>query len=56
MIKLSKVALDLGVTKPTLWNWMHEGKIKFHKRGNLNFIDIETYNKLFSKVKENLSK
>lgn len=55
MIKLSKVAKDLGITKPTLWNWMHEGKIKFHKRGNLNFIDNETYSKLMNIVpdKEN---
>lgn len=31
MRKLKKVADDLGVTKMTRWNWMRQGKIKFHK-------------------------
>lgn len=44
MIKLSKFAKDLGVSKPTIWNWKHKGLLKFHKRGNLNFVDIDTYN------------
>ncbi len=45
-IKISKVASDLNITKQTLWNWKYKGEIEFHKIGNLNFIDIETYNKL----------
>jgi predicted site-specific integrase-resolvase len=51
MIKLSKFAKDLGVTKMTLWNWKSAGKLKFHKIGGMNFVDTETYNK-FIGVKE----
>jgi putative resolvase len=48
MIKLSKLAKDLGVTKVTLYNWKNEGKIQFIKQGNgnMNFVTVETYNKL----------
>lgn len=46
MRKLKKVADDLGVTKMTLWNWMWQGKIKFHKICSMNYIDDETYNRL----------
>lgn len=48
MYKLSKVAKDLGITKATLWNWMHTGKIKFHKDqiNGYNYIDKETYQDL----------
>jgi predicted site-specific integrase-resolvase len=45
-IKLSKVAKDLGITKQTLWRWKWKGDIEFHKIGNLNFIDLDTYHKL----------
>ena len=52
MLKLSKVAKDLGVTKCTLWNWRKAGKIEFHKIGGLNYIDIDTYHKLLGIKKE----
>ena len=51
MIKLSKFARDLGVSKVTLWNWKKAGKLHFHKIGSLNFVDVETYNK-FMGIKE----
>ena len=45
MIKLSKFAKDLGVTKMTLWNWKKQEKLEFHKIGSMNYVDVETYNK-----------
>ena len=51
MIKLSKFAKDLGVTKVTLWNWKKAGKLTFHKVGGLNVVDVDTYNK-FLGIKE----
>jgi putative resolvase len=45
MIKLSKFAKDLGVSKQTLWNWKNAGKLEFIKVGGLNFVDVCTYNK-----------
>ncbi len=51
MLKLSKLAKDLGVSKVTLYNWKREGKINFIKSGNLNYVSVETYNKLLG-VKE----
>ena len=45
MIKLSKFAKDLGVTKMTLWNWKKQGKLDFIKIGSMNYVDVETYNK-----------
>ena len=51
MLKLSKLAKDLGVSKVTLYNWKREGKIDFIKSGNLNYVSVETYNKLLG-VKE----
>ena len=46
MIKLSKLAKDLNVTKATLWNWRRDGKISFIKVGGLNYVSIDEYNKL----------
>lgn len=46
MIKLSKLAKDLGVTRVTIWNWMYAGKIQFVKIGGLNYVTQETYNSL----------
>lgn len=46
MRKLKTVADDLKITKMTLWNWMWQGKIKFHKIGSMNYIDDATYNEL----------
>lgn len=45
MIKISKFAKDLKVTKMTLWNWRKKGLIEFIKIGSINYVDIETYNK-----------
>lgn len=47
MIKLSKLAKDLNVTKATIYNWHLAGKIQFIKSNtNRNFVSIETYNDL----------
>ncbi len=47
MIKLSKLAKDIGVTKMTIYNWHKLGKIEFIKSNtNRNFVSVETYNKL----------
>lgn len=46
MIKLSKLAKDLNVTKATLWNWRKTGKISFVKIGSLNFVTVDDYNRL----------
>jgi len=51
MVKLSKAASMLGVTKMTLWNWKYKEKIKFHKIGSMNYIDQETLDNLLG-VKE----
>lgn len=51
-IKISKLAKDMGVTKQTLWNWKNSNKIEFVKIGNLNFVDIKTYNNLLG-IKQN---
>lgn len=48
MIKLSKFAKDLNVTKMTLWNWKYKGLIEFHKIGSMNYVDEETYNKFLN--------
>lgn len=45
-IKLSKAAKELGVTVRTLWRWMYNGQIKFHKIGILNVLTIDDLNKL----------
>lgn len=54
--KLSKVAKDLGVTKQTLWNWMHKGQIKFCDGPieGYRYIDKETYQNLMG-IKEKKS-
>ena len=52
MFKLSRVAKELGITKMTLWNWKAKGLLEFHKIGSLNFIDLDTFNKLKG-IKEN---
>jgi putative resolvase len=46
MIKLSKLAKDLGVTKVTLWNWKAKGKISFVKIGSMNYVTVDEYNRL----------
>ena len=52
MIKLSKLAKHLGVTKATLYNWRLSGKISFIKsEGGQNYVSNETYNDLLG-IKE----
>lgn len=52
MIKLSKLAKHLGVTKATLYNWRLTGKISFIKsEGGQNYVSNETYNDLLG-IKE----
>lgn len=46
MIKLSKLAKDLNVTKVTLWNWKNKGLINFIKVGSMNYVSVDDYNKL----------
>ena len=46
MIKISKLAKDLGVTKVTLYNWRLKGQIEFVKSSTgRNFVTQDTYNK-----------
>lgn len=52
MIKISKLAKDLGVTKTTIYNWQQKGKIEFVKtETNRNHVSVDTYNKLLG-IKE----
>lgn len=44
MIKLSKFAKDLGVSKVTLWNWKNKGLLEFQKIGSMNYVTVDTYN------------
>ena len=46
MKKLKVVADALGITKMTLWNWMHKGKVKFHKIGSMNYISDDDFGAL----------
>lgn len=53
LIKLTKLAKDLEVTKATLYNWKKKGVLEFIKSNtNRNFVTIETYNNLLG-IKEN---
>ncbi len=45
MIKISRLAKALGVTKVTLYNWRLAGKIEFIKSaGGHNYVSVDTYN------------
>jgi predicted site-specific integrase-resolvase len=47
MIKLTKLAKDLGVTRATIYNWYNKGMFEFIKsETNRNFVSLETYNSL----------
>lgn len=47
MIKIAKLAKDLGVTKATIYNWHLKGDIEFIKTNtNRNYVSVETYNRL----------
>ena len=57
LIKISKVAKDLGVTTQTLYNWWRAGKLTFIKSiTGRNFIDEETYKSLISGTKNKYNK
>lgn len=52
LIKISKLANDLGITKATLYNWRLKGKIQFVKSNTgRNFVTLDTYNDLLG-IKE----
>ena len=52
LIKIAKLAKDLGVTKATLYNWRLKGKIRFvQSNTGRNFVTREVYNK-FLGIKE----
>jgi putative resolvase len=47
MIKITKLAKDLNVTRTTIYNWKRSGKIDFIKTDtNRNYVSKETYNNL----------
>lgn len=53
LIKISKLARDLGITKATLYNWRKAGRISFIKSDTgQNFVDLETYNNCLGIVNE----
>lgn len=46
LIKISKLAKDLGVTVTTLYNWRKKGDIEFiQSHTGRNFVTLQTYNK-----------
>lgn len=52
MIKLTKLAKDLGVTRVTIYNWYKKGMFEFIKSStNRNFVSVDTYNMLMG-IKE----
>lgn len=57
LIKISKLAKDLNVTKATIYNWKNRGILDFVKSNtNMNFVTIETYHNLMGiKEKKNES-
>lgn len=53
LIKIAKLAKDLGVTKATIYNWKNDGKINFVKsKTNRNFVTLQDYHDLIG-VKDN---
>lgn len=46
MVKITKLANDLGVTRVTIWNWKYKGDIEFIKVGGTNYVSQETYDRL----------
>lgn len=52
MIKLSKAAKLLGVSKMTLWNWKWANKIQFYKIGSMNFMKPEDVNALLGIIEK----
>lgn len=57
MIKISKLAKDLNITRTTLYNWKREGKIDFIKSNTgRNYVSIDTYNRLMGIVEKKTEK
>jgi putative resolvase len=57
MIKISKLAKDLDVTRTTLYNWKREGKIDFIKSDTgRNYVSINTYNRLMGIMEKKTEK
>lgn len=44
LIKISKLAKDMGVNVRTLYNWKNDGKIEFVHKNKRNYVTKETYN------------
>lgn len=53
LIKISKLAKDMGINVRTLYNWKNEGKINFIQKNKRNYITKETYND-FLNIKEDI--
>jgi predicted site-specific integrase-resolvase len=52
LVKLSKLAKDLNITKNTLYNWRLQGKIQFvQSKTGMNFVTLDVYNELMG-IKE----
>lgn len=44
IIKISVVAVELGVTSKTIYNWVESGKLEMPRAGFVNYIDAwQTY-------------
>ena len=48
MIKISKLAKELGIHRNTLYTWRKEGKVEFVQINGLNYVTKETYNQLLN--------
>lgn len=52
LIRISKLAKDMGVTRQTLYNWEKSGKIIFIKSpSGYKFVSKEMYDSLLSNLK-----
>jgi len=55
LIKISKLAEDLGVTRQCLHSWSKKGLIEFVRSpGGSNYVTQETYDSLLNITKNNL--
>ena len=49
LIKISKLAKELGISKVTLYNWKNKGKVEFVKSPTgRNHVTREVYNSLLN--------
>lgn len=45
LVKISKLAIELGVTRQCLYSWVKKGLIEFVRSpGGSNYVSEETYN------------